>query len=132
MPLADTMSWTPRPARGLALLAARDTLGRKVEAQGPVMKNVEARGNMLIVHFDHAAGLRTRDGQAPTGFWLADDSGKWVPAEAVINEQTVALHSSELAKPLYLRYAFAGMPKVNLVNGAGLPAYPFRTDTFAP
>ena len=106
----------------LALLAARDTLGRKVES----------RGNMLIVHFDHAAGLRMRDGQAPTGFWLADDSGKWVPAEAVINEQTVALHSSELAKPLYIRYAFAGMPKVNLVNGAGLPAYPFRTDTFAP
>jgi sialate O-acetylesterase len=29
-------------------------------------------------------------------------------------------------KPKYVRYAYAAMPKVNLVNKAGLPAYPFN------
>ncbi|MFC1766367.1 sialate O-acetylesterase [Planctomycetota bacterium] len=116
----------------LALLAARDTLGQKIEAQGPVLKNVERRGKTLVVHYDYAHGLKTCDGGTPTAFWLADDSGKWVPAEAAINGQTVVLQSPDLAKPLYVRYAFAGMPKVNLINGAGLPAYPFRTDRFEP
>lgn len=116
----------------LALLAARDTLGQKIEAQGPVMKTVETRENKLVVHFNHATGLKTRDGNAPTGFWLADDSGKWLPAVASIEGQTVVLNSPAVAKPRYVRYAFAGMPKVNLVNATDLPAYPFRTDRFAP
>ncbi len=116
----------------LALLAARDTLGQKIEAQGPVMKNVESQRNTLVVHFDHANGLKTNDGKAPTGFWLADDSKKWIPAKAEIEGPTVTLQSPQLTKPLYVRYAFAGMPKVNLVNGSDLPAYPFRTDRFHP
>lgn len=53
-------------------------------------------------------------------------------AEARIEGESVILRSPKLANPLYVRYAFAGMPKVNLVNSAGLPAYPFRTDTFSP
>ena len=116
----------------LALLAERDTLGHHIEAQGPVMKRVERRGEALVVHFDHATGLKTLDGEAPSAFWVADDSEKWVTAEAVIDGQTVVLKSAELDKPLYVRYAFAGKPKVNLVNGSDLPAYPFRTDTFKP
>lgn len=116
----------------LALLAARDTLGMALEAQGPVMKAVERKGGHLVVLFDHAEGLKTTDGNAPKGFWLADDSAQWVEAETELKGGTVVLRSPELANPLYVRYAFAGKPNVNLVNGAGLPAYPFRTDTFAP
>ena len=101
-----------------------------IEAQGPVLKNVESQGAKLVVNFDHADGLKTNDGNAPTGFWLADAAGQWVPAEAEIKDQSVVLHATELKSPLYVRYAFAGKPKVNLVNAAGLPAYPFRTDTF--
>ncbi len=116
----------------LALLAQRDVLGLDIEAQGPVFQSLEKKGTTLVVSFDHAAGLKTTDGGAPKGFWLSDDSGKWVPAEAGIEGQTVVLKSTELKKPLYVRYAFAGKPEVNLVNGAGLPACPFRTDRFEP
>ncbi len=116
----------------LALLAERDTLGRKIEAQGPVMKKVEPLGSSLVVHFDHAEGLKTTDGKAPSAFWMADDSKNWIRADAVIDGQTVVLESTELKKPRYIRYAFSGMPNVNLVNGAELPAYPFRTDRFEP
>ena len=65
-------------------------------------------------------------------FWLADDAQVWVPAHARIEGQVVRLNSPEIEHPQYVRYAFAGKPQVNLVNGAGLPAYPFRTDSFEP
>jgi len=116
----------------LALLAAYNTLGQNIEAQGPKMKKVKARGNSLVVYFEHADGLKTTDGEAPAAFWLSDDSKQWLNAEAVIKEQRVVLKSTEIKKPLYVRYAFAGKPRVNLVNEVELPAYPFRTDQFAP
>jgi sialate O-acetylesterase len=116
----------------LALLAARDTLGLDVEAEGPVMQQVTPSDDALIVHFKHATDLKTTDGQAPSGFWVADDAANWVPAVAEIEGETVVLRAEEIAQPLYVRYAFAGKPKVNLVNGAGLPAYPFRNDSFKP
>ncbi|MGJ8633335.1 MAG: hypothetical protein ACSHX7_05390 [Luteolibacter sp.] len=119
-------------AKRLALLAASETLGQKIEARGPVFKKLEKKGSSLIVHFDHAEDLTTTDGKAPTGFWLADVSGKWFPATAAIENGTIVLISEKLEKPLHIRYAFAGKPEVNLVNGAKLPAYPFRTDPFPP
>jgi len=36
--------------------------------------------------------------------------------------------SPEVAAPVAVRYGWADNPPVNLVNGAGLPAVPFRTD----
>ena len=116
----------------LALLALRDTLGKNVEAEGPKMSRVDVEDDHLTVHFDHAAGLTTTDGNAPAGFWITDDSQEWVRADAELKGETVVLRSAECSKPLYVRYAFAGKPTVNLNNAAGLPAVPFRTDRFTP
>ncbi len=118
-------------AERLALLAERDTLQRDVVAEGPIMQRVEQAGDHLVVHYGTSAqGLSTTDGAAPSGFWIADDSQRWVPAVATISSDVVELRSPDMAKPLYARYAFAAVPKVNLVNGAKLPARPFRTDSF--
>lgn len=116
----------------LALLAARDTLGQSIEASGPVMDKVEIQGQQVIVHFDHAVGLKTIDGKAPDAFWITDETAKWVTAKAELKGQTVVLSSAELSEPRYVRYAFACKPNVNLVNNKNLPAYPFRTDSFKP
>lgn len=117
----------------LALLAARDTLGEELEASGPVFTSLERKGNQLVAHFDHAKGLKTIDGKAVAEFWLADAEGsKWVPAIATIQGQIVILHSPNLKSPVHIRYGFTGKPSVNLTNEFGLPAYPFRTDTFEP
>ncbi len=114
----------------LALLAAKKTIGHDILAEGPMMKTVEVEGNQLRVRFKNAEGLRTTNNRTPSGFWLADESGKWKAAEAIIDGETVLLSTPEIERPLYIRYAFAGKPKVNLVNAMGLPAYPFRTDKF--
>lgn len=63
---------------------------------------------------------------------MTDESKKWVTADAILKNGAVVLTTGKLAKPLYVRYAFAGKPKVNLVNDSGLPAFPFRTDNFKP
>lgn len=116
----------------LAVLAAHDTLGKEIQSRGPVLKKVKSKGGQLVVHFDHATGLKTKDGKPPTGFWLASTSKEWVKADAKIDGETVVLRSANLAKPRFVRYAFAGKPNVNLVNEDDLPAYPFRTDNFKP
>lgn len=116
----------------LALLAQRDTLSKDIVAEGPVMTRVVAEGKTLVVHFDHAMGLMTKDGTAPKAFWIAGAAGKWMPAQAELRGERVVLQAEGLAKPLYVRYAFSGMPKTNLVNVAKLPARPFRTDSFPP
>lgn len=134
--LGDVKNIHPRDKRPvaerLALLAARDTLSMEIEAEGPMMQGVDRAGDSLIVHFEHADGLSTTDGKAPSAFWIADDSANWVPATAELRGETVVLRSAEVEQPLYVRYAFAGKPTVNLVNAAGLPAYPFRNDSFKP
>ena len=116
----------------LALLAARDTLGMNIEASGPVFRRLEKQNGRLVVHFNHSKGLQTVDGKAPTEFWIAGQDGKWSPATARIDGERVILSSPNCPRPQHIRYAFTGKPAVNLINGAGLPAYPFRTDQFEP
>lgn len=116
----------------LALLARRDVYGESIEAQGPVYTGFTVQGSRVTITFDHANGLRTSDGGAPQGFRLAGEDKVWRPAVASIRGTAVVLESDGLAVPVAVRYAYAGKPAVNLVNAAGLPAYPFRTDDWTP
>ncbi|WP_198680012.1 sialate O-acetylesterase [Aureibaculum luteum] len=115
-------------AQRLALQAAKYTLNKKVVTEGPMFDTIEINDNTLIVHFKNSKGLKTINKKAPTGFWIADNSLKWEMANAKIEGETVLLNTIKVKKPLYIRYAFAGKPDVNLVNDANLPAYQFRTD----
>jgi len=116
----------------LALLAMDKISKSKTKSCGPIFKKTKRKGNSLVVYFDYAKKLKTKDGKAPTAFWLADDAKKWFRADAKIKGKTIVLHSNQLSKPKYIRYAFTGKSEVNLVNEIGLPTYPFRTDTFEP
>ena len=113
----------------LALQAAKYTLNQDVLAEGPMMTQVDIKNNLLIVHFKNAVGLKTIDNKDPRGFWISDDALIWKPAKAEIKGETLLLSNNDIKNPLYIRYAFAGKPDVNLVNNADLPAYPYRTDT---
>jgi sialate O-acetylesterase len=81
------------------------------------------------VRFTHAAGLKTRDGAAPAGFYVAAADRKFVPAEARIEKGEVVVWSKDVPAPVAVRYAWANNPvTANLYNRDGLPAAPFRTD----
>jgi sialate O-acetylesterase len=116
--------------RRLALLAARDVNRHNVDAEGPRFKGMAVDGSVVTVSFENAEGLKTTDGKAPAQFWLAGEDQKWRRAAAKIRGQTVVVSVEAIEQPVAVRYAFAAFPNVNLVNGAGLPAYPFRSDTW--
>ncbi len=93
----------------------------------PLMKSCRAEGSALRVLFDNAEGLKTRDGLAPTEFELLAADGKtWVAAVARIEGESVLLTAEGVTSPKAMRFAAYNGSTPNLVNGAGLPAGPFR------
>jgi sialate O-acetylesterase len=113
--------------RRLALTALSRDYGRPVEGSGPAFRDVAYRDGEAVVTFDHAAGLATRDGQAPRGFTLAGADGVFHPAEARIEGESLALRTAAVPDPRDVRFFYGGITPPNLVNGAGLPAGPFST-----
>jgi sialate O-acetylesterase len=117
--------------RRLALIALADAYRADLECSGPLLDRVEVSGRMVRIHFSHATGLRTRGGSpTATGFELSGEDGVFHPAEARLDGETVILGAAAVPAPRAVRYAWVDYPEVNLYNGAGLPAVPFRTDGF--
>jgi sialate O-acetylesterase len=112
----------------LARWALADTYGLKLEKSGPLYDSFKVEGDRVRVSFKHAGGLKTRDGAAPAGFYVAGADRKFVPAEARVEKDEVVVWSKEVPAPVAVRYAWADNPPANLYNSDGLPASPFRTD----
>ena len=95
---------------------------------GPLFRSVEYKDGAAIITFEHAEGLTTRDGKAPTWFELAAENGEWVEAEAKIVGEQVVVSSPEVPNPAKVRHAWDGWaPEVNLVNNADLITSSFST-----
>ncbi len=110
----------------LAAWALATVYDRETIASGPLpQSNVLTEGNALVVTFDHAQGLRAREGEL-VGFELAGSDGQWFPAKAKVDGNRVIVSHAKLAEPVSVRYAWANFPTCNLVNEAGFPATPFR------
>lgn len=96
---------------------------------GPIYKGSKIEGGKVRIEFDHATGLKSRDGGPLKRFEIAGEDQKWVWAEAVVDGDAVVVSSPGVPKPVAVRYAWASNPEgANLVNGEGLPASVFRTD----
>ena len=77
--------------------------------------------------FPHAEALTTSGGTAPGAFALGGRDGKFAWATAKIVGDRVEVSSPEIKDPVAVRYAYVSYRgDCNLVNGAGLPAEPFR------
>ncbi len=114
--------------RRLALGALAQHYHLDLVAQGPAFQRLTIEQNSVRLYFNTAAGLKTTDGHTPTGFALSGPDGTWQTAQAVIDGETVVLRADGISAPRAVRYAWANNPAVNLVNGADLPAIPFRSD----
>jgi len=53
-----------------------------------------------------------------------------VPAKAVIDGKTVVVSAEGVAEPKNVRFAWRNDATPNLMNKAGLPASPFKTDNW--
>lgn len=114
----------------LALLALSKTYGKNIACEGPVFRRARFTNGKAILKFDHAEGLKSRDGQPLTWFTIAGADGKFVSADAAIVGDTVEVSAKDISAPKAVRFAWSELAQPNLVNAAGLPAEPFRTDRY--
>jgi sialate O-acetylesterase len=118
-----------RPAgERLARWALGDVYGRGGLYGSPLFETAAFEGARVRIRFRFAEGLRAAGGGAVRGFAVAGEDRKFVWADAVVEGETVVVSSPQVARPAAVRYAWADNPDCNLVNAAGLPASPFRTD----
>src|SRR5262249_46942679 len=112
----------------LALAARHIVYGQPLEYSGPLYRQATAESGQIRVWFEHAGGLEAKGGGALTGFTIAGADGNFVTADARIDGNTVLVSNPQIAAPTAVRYAWADDPVCNLINQAGLPASPFRSD----
>lgn len=113
----------------LARLALHHTYGHDVVPCGPLYRSFAIDGASVRIAFDHVAGgLRARDGKALTCFTIAGEDRAFVPADAVVDGDSVVVSSAAVPKPVAVRFAWGAADEPNLCNAEGLPASSFRTD----
>jgi len=116
----------------LALWALAKTYGRKdLVYSGPLYKSMSVEQSKVRIRFDHVgSGLSCGDGKALSWFTIAGADKVFVEAEAKIDGDTVVVWSDKVAKPVAVRFGWHQEAEPNLMNKEGLPASPFRTDSW--
>jgi sialate O-acetylesterase len=118
--------------RRLALAAENRAYGEmNLVYSGPIYKSMKVEGNKIILSFTNTGRGLVAKSDALKYFSVAGADRKFVWAEAKIKSNKVVVWSNEVASPVAVRYAWADNPAgANLFNKEGLPASPFRTDSF--
>lgn len=131
--------------RRLALAARHVAYQEDLVFSGPRYQSHSVEGSSIRIAFDHTgSGLEARarpidqpraEGNAvagtPSGFAIAGRDRHFVWADARIEGSTVVVSSPMVPSPIAVRYGWADNPDTaNLYNAEGLPASPFRTDTW--
>lgn len=122
---------------------ARDYGQTGVVCSGPLFKGLKIEGGAARLEFDHTGSglmIGKKVGRSPVvddtngklqRFAIAGADQKWHWADAVIEKNTVSVSSPAVKDPVAVRYAFEMNPDgANLYNREGLPASPFRTDSW--
>jgi len=127
----------------LALVARHVAYGEDLVYTGPTFDKATVEGNAIRVSFTHTGGGLII-GKAPwtapnieptpdtslVGFTISGADKKFVAADAKIDGNTVVLSSAQVAAPVAARYYWDNLTQANLYNKEGLPAFPFRSDTW--
>lgn len=101
---------------------------RDIVPSGPLYVAGGRDGNRFRLRFDYVQGGLVAGPAGLTGFEIAGEDQKWVPAQAEIDGERLYVFSPEVKIPKAVRYGWSDTPPASLFNRAGLPASPFRTD----
>lgn len=118
----------------LALAALKTAYHQDVVSSGPMFTSMQVKGNDALIMFNNVgSGLLVKDLYGDiNGFAIAGSDRKfyWAKAE-LVDDHTVRVYSPNVKNPVAARYAWADNPAdINLYNREGLPANPFRTDSW--
>lgn len=128
--------------------AARDLYGDETsEVSGPMYLSKEIVRNTVVLNFKHNGSLRIMDSSAYADsvcdskideggidvnalheFKISDETGRFYPANARIENDKVVVWSDEVQNPVDVIYAWGAYPEMpNLTDDSGLPASTFNT-----
>ena len=116
-----------------AYLALKQVYGKDIVDNGPLFKKQTIKGNQISLEFDAVgSGLMSARPGKMNSFAIAGNDRKWHWADAKIQGDVVVVSSMEVSTPVAVRYAWAMNPSQRnlLYNKEGLPASPFRTDSW--
>jgi len=117
----------------LSLLARKAVYGEEdLLCQGPRLANVELKQNQIELSFTNIGdGLELKSVEM-TPFEVCGEDGKYIAAEAELVGDKVIVSAEGVEQPRYVRYGWRKWFEPTLFNKDGLPASPFKTDTFEP
>jgi len=82
----------------------------------------------IRIFFEHVNGGLVAKGGPLTHFEIAGENREFLPAQAVIDGETVVVSCKKVHHPVAVRFGWSNTAEPNLFNKAGLPASAFRTD----
>ncbi len=109
----------------LAMLALVKTYGKQTVYQGPTVKSIIAKNNLLIVTFNtngNGTILKTRSWNDVE---IAGDDQKYYPAKVALVNNRAVVNYPNVRSPRYIRYGWLKTYKPSLFNQEGLPAIAF-------
>ena len=114
----------------LAQWALANCYGQLIIQGSPLYSHQSIEGDRIRIYFkDTGSELKTSDGEKVKCVYIADASGDFKPADAVIEGTTLVVSHPDVNDPVAVRYAWANNPaNANLINEIGYPASPFKTD----
>ena len=116
-----------------AYLALKEVYGKDIVPCGPRYLSQKIEGSKITLEFDSiGSGMMAAKPGKLDAFAIAGADKKWHWADAEIAGNKVIVSSKEVPTPVAVRYAWAMNPSQRnlLYNKEGLPASPFRTDTW--
>ncbi len=120
--------------RRLAIKALKNVYGvipPETVVNGPSLATYEVKNSQVHLKFDNSEGMHLKALAGRNEFSIAGADSVFVWAKAKVSDDKVIVWHPEVTAPIAVRYAWADNPdKINLYNGIGLPASPFRTDQF--
>jgi sialate O-acetylesterase len=117
----------------LALIAQNLVYGdANVICYGPKYKSMQIENNKIVLDFEiFGSQMEFRGERTHTNFAIAGEDKKFVWAEAKIENGKIIVSNAAVPNPVAVRYAWADNPEgEKLFNTEGLPATPFRTDSW--
>jgi sialate O-acetylesterase len=117
----------------LALVALANAYGQKIDSSGPIYDSMSIEGNKIRLKFNYVNGGLIAQNGPLVDFAIAGADRKFVWGDAAIDGDTVVVSSPAVPTPVAVRYGWLDTAvDCHLYNKAGLPASPFRTDTWPP
>ena len=101
----------------LALWALAETYDNDLKPySGPLPANTEISGNNIIIEFSHAGDGLKANKNSLSGFEIAGPNGRFLKANAEINQDKTILNNPDIELTVSARYAWALNPTLTLLH----------------